>query len=156
MALKPWIVYYILLSLSGEKTVWSNLNHELRFKDGIGMEFSDWMIYQKHSEEESSFPRRRASLSQKEWEWDIACVHAKLLPSCLTLCDHMDHSPPCFSLHGILQARILECVAMPFSRGSSWPRDQIQVSYSNLHWQVSSLPLALPGKPGNGTLYKYK
>ena len=40
----------------------------------------------------------------------------------------MDCSPPDSSVHGILQARILEWVAMPFSRGSSPPRDQIQVS----------------------------
>ena len=46
---------------------------------------------------------------------------------CLTLCDSMDCSPPGYSVHGILQARILEWVAISFSRGSSWPRDQIQV-----------------------------
>jgi len=46
-------------------------------------------------------------------------VYAKLLPSCLTLCDPMDCSPPGSSVHGILQARILEWVAMPSSRGSS-------------------------------------
>ena len=39
--------------------------------------------------------------------------------SCLTLCDPMDYSPPGSSVHGILQARILEWVAIPFSRGSS-------------------------------------
>ena len=48
--------------------------------------------------------------------------------SCLPLCDHMDYSPPGPSVRGILQARILEWVAIPFSRGSSWPRDQIWVS----------------------------
>ena len=40
----------------------------------------------------------------------------------------MDCSPPGSSVHGILQARILEWVAMPSSRGSSWPRDWTQVS----------------------------
>ena len=44
--------------------------------------------------------------------------------SCLTLCDPMDYSPPCSSVHGVLQARLLEWVAMPSSRGSSLPRDQ--------------------------------
>ena len=44
--------------------------------------------------------------------------------SCLTLCDPMDYSPPGSSVHGILRARILEWVAISFSRGSSWPRDQ--------------------------------
>ena len=48
--------------------------------------------------------------------------------SCLTFCDPMDYSPPGFSVHGILQARILQWVAIPFSKGSSWPRDQTQVS----------------------------
>ena len=48
---------------------------------------------------------------------------------CPTLCNAMDYSPPGSSVHGILQARILEWVAMPFSRGSSQPRDQIQVSH---------------------------
>ena len=47
---------------------------------------------------------------------------------CPTLCDPMDCSPPGSSIHGILQARILEWVAMLFSRGSSQPRNQIQVS----------------------------
>ena len=48
--------------------------------------------------------------------------------SCPTLRESMDYSPPGFSVHGILQARILEWVVMPFSRGSSGPRDWIQVS----------------------------
>ena len=47
------------------------------------------------------------------------CVHAKSLQSCLTLCGPMDCSLPGSSVCGILQARILEWVAMPFSRGSS-------------------------------------
>ena len=46
----------------------------------------------------------------------------------LSLCDPMDCSPPGSSVHGILQVRILEWLAIPFSRGSSWPRDQTQVS----------------------------
>jgi len=48
--------------------------------------------------------------------------------SCLTLCDPMECSPPGSSVHGILQARILEWVAIPFSRKSSWPRDWTWVS----------------------------
>ena len=48
---------------------------------------------------------------------------AKSLQSCLTLCNPLDCSPPGSSVHGILQARILEWVAMPFSRGSSQPKD---------------------------------
>ena len=48
--------------------------------------------------------------------------------SCLTLGDTMDYSPPGSSVQGVLQARILEWVAYPFSRGSSWPRNQTGVS----------------------------
>ena len=48
--------------------------------------------------------------------------------SCMTLCDPVDCSPPGSSVHGILQARILEWGAISFSRGSSWPRDRTQVS----------------------------
>ena len=47
---------------------------------------------------------------------------------CPTLCDPVDCSPPGFSVYGILQARILEWVAIPFSRGSSQLRDQTWVS----------------------------
>ena len=47
----------------------------------------------------------------------------KVAQSCLTLCDPMD-----YTVHGILQARILEWIAFPFSSGSSQPRDQTQVS----------------------------
>ena len=52
----------------------------------------------------------------------------KVAPLCLTLCDPMDCSPPGSSVHGILQARILEWVAIPFSRVYSQPRDWTQVS----------------------------
>ena len=48
--------------------------------------------------------------------------------SCPTLCNPVDCSPPGSSVYGISQARILEWVAMPFSRGFSWPRDQTRVS----------------------------
>ena len=53
----------------------------------------------------------------------IRKVKVKVAQSCPTLCDPMD-----YTVHGILQARILEWVAFPFSRGSSQPRDQTQVS----------------------------
>ena len=51
-------------------------------------------------------------------------VGAKSLQSCLTLCGLMDCSLPGSSVHVILQAKILERVAISFSRGSSQPRDQ--------------------------------
>ena len=63
------------------------------------------------------------------WISHTSCVHAMLIQSCPTLCDPMDGSPPVSSVHGILQARILEWIAMPSSRGSSRPRDWTWVSY---------------------------
>ena len=47
---------------------------------------------------------------------------------CPTLCNSMDYNPPYSSVHGILQARMLEWIAIPFSRGSSQLRDQNWVS----------------------------
>ena len=58
-----------------------------------------------------------------------ACVHAKSIQSYPTLCDPMYCTLPNSSVHGILQARILEWVAMPSSRGSSWPRDWTYCSF---------------------------
>ena len=68
-----------------------------------------------------------------------ALEHAKLLQLYLTLCDPMGCSPPGSSVHGILQARILEWVSMPSSRGSSQPRDQTCL-LCHLHWQAGSFP----------------
>ena len=50
-------------------------------------------------------------------------VKVLIAQSCKTFCDPMDCSPPGSSVHGILQARILEWVVVPFSRGSSQTRD---------------------------------
>ena len=61
----------------------------------------------------------------------------KVAQSCLTLCNPMDSA-----VHGMLQARILECVAFPFSRGSSQPKDQTQVSCIAGGLQEDSLPLS--------------
>ena len=58
----------------------------------------------------------------------FGCMRTKSLQSYPTLCDSMDGSPPGFSVHEILQARILEWVSMPSSRGSSQPRDWTHVS----------------------------
>ena len=57
-------------------------------------------------------------------------VKALVAQSCLTLWDPVNCSLPGSSVHGIIQARILEWVAIPFSRGSSQPRDWTQVSYT--------------------------
>ena len=63
------------------------------------------------------------------WKITMCTVVVVLIaPLCLTLYDPVDCSPPGSSVHGILQARILEWVAILFPRGSSWPRDRTPVS----------------------------
>ena len=78
------------------------------------------------------------------------CLHAVLclIPqSCLTLCDSMDCSPPGSSVHGTLQASMLEWVAMPSSRGSS--DAGIKLGSRLLCLQLGSLPIETPEKPSN-------
>ena len=60
--------------------------------------------------------------------WSERRKDSEVAQSCPPLCDPMDCSLPGFSVHGILQARILEWVTVSFSRGSSRPRDRTQVS----------------------------
>ena len=66
--------------------------------------------------------------------------------SLVWLCVTMDCNSPGSSVHGILQARILQWVIMPSSRGSSQPRDWTSVSCV-LNWQAGSLPLVPLAKP---------
>ena len=89
-----------------------------------------WTAHQRYSwvglRQASLFPTRALILvlnpsSASLW------VCAQLLQSCLTLCSPMDCSPLGSSVHGILQARILEWVATPSFIGSSQPRDQTHV-----------------------------
>ena len=78
-------------------------------------------------------------------------MHAKLLQSYPTLWEPMDCSPTGSSVHGILQARILEWVAVPSYRGSSPPRDQTCVSYvSCIGRQILYLPVLLSSFRGSG------
>ena len=86
-------------------------------------------------------------------EWSVKCwssaspmvvvVVALVTQSCPTLCDPMNYILPSSSVHGILQERIIEWVALPFFRVSSRPRDQ--------PWspalQADSLPSELQGSP---------
>ena len=61
------------------------------------------------------------------WSFKPGSSQVSIIQLCLTLYDTMDCSPPGSSVHGILQARILEWVAMPSFRGSSKPRNQTHV-----------------------------
>ena len=73
------------------------------------------------------------------------CMHTELLQSSSALSDPMDCNPPDSSVHGILQPRILEWVAMPYP--GDLPDPGIEpMSLMSLHWQADSLPLVPPGK----------
>ena len=81
------------------------------------------------------------------------CLRAQ---SWLTLGNPMDYNPPGSSVHGILQARTLEWVAIPSSRGSSQPRDRTQVScVSCIDGQIV-LPLSHLGSPTKGVPFLEK
>ena len=77
-----------------------------------------------------AFPQGKpAKALQDRMKMKVLKVEVLVTQSCTTFCDPMDCSLPGFTIHGILQARILEWVAIPFSRGSSQPRDQTWVSW---------------------------
>ena len=78
----------------------------------------------------------------------VLCLVAQLCP---TLCDSMDCSPPGSSVHGVLQARILEWVVMAFSR--DLPNPGIEPRSPTL--QADSLPIEPPGKPSQSPLFSY-
>ena len=86
-----------------------------------------------------TFPFEYNTISTKKWLTQNFFYRAsqksifhesesEVAESCLTLCDPMDRSLSGSSIHGVFQARILEWVAVSFSRRSSWPRDWTQVS----------------------------
>ena len=77
----------------------------------------------------SSRPRNQSGVSCiaggffTNWAMKEASEWSEVSQSCPTLCDPMDCRPPGSSIHGIFQARVVEWVAISFSRGSSWPMD---------------------------------
>ena len=101
--------------LLGRKAM-SNLNSILKSRDIT-------LPTKVHPVKAMVFPVVMYGLDYKE-----SCVCLLVTQSCLTLCDPMNCSPPGFSFHGILQARILEWIVLPFPRGSSRARDRTLVS----------------------------
>ena len=75
----------------------------------------------------------------------VYTVHVELLQSCLSLCNPIDCSLPGSSVHGMLQARILEGGVISYSRGSSWTTDQTHVSGTGRqifhHWATWEAPM---------------
>ena len=75
---------------------------------------------------------------------EFPSIKVLVTQSCPTLCNPMDSRPPGSSVHEILQARILEYIAIPFSKESSCARDQTGSSAL----QADSLPSEPPGNKG--------
>ena len=92
---------------------WLHLQKQLEWKDTPGLQTPGpkFFLYDSH-------PPRSMVGSMRVWK-------VKVSHSVMT---HMDYSPSGFSVHGILQARLLEWVAKPFSRASTWPRGRTHVS----------------------------
>ena len=71
------------------------------------------------------------------------------------LCNPMDYSPPGSSVHGLLQAGIVEWVAISFSRGSSCPRDQTLISHIIKCWKVTKAESVIFYMPYFYTTYHF-
>ena len=82
-----------------------------------------------------------------------AAAAVQSLQSCPTLCDPMDCRMPGPYVRGILQARIMEWAAMPFSIGSSWPSNRTASVSPAL--QADSLPVSHQGSPKSDLLLRY-
>ena len=91
------------------------------FPFGMMRKFWRWMMVIVVQQSECTECHWTVHLKMNELVCVCMCV--LVAQSCLTICDPMDSSPPGSSVHGILQARILEWVAISFCRGPSWPRD---------------------------------
>ena len=115
----------------------SNLNHRAGDKTTMRWEFTSprkllcppedpllWWLTSAVSAQDLLDPWLEKGYTQC-WKKKVDVLVAQ---SCLTLCDPMDYSLPGSSVHGILQAKILEWVAISFSRWSSWPRDPHHIS----------------------------
>ena len=137
----PWNLRKITYG-NGSSDIWglgSTSNHILWGTEETGIKEKEWSP--RHREQNVWIPRVGDGGVEREGGWTgrlalthihiytYVCVHAKLLQLCLTLCNAMDCGPPGSSVQGILQARMLEWVAMASSRGSSRPWDQTHVSY---------------------------
>ena len=122
---------YILLNLYKCVWMWNFFNPLIEKRPGQKFQaFYNWIIHPVKGKKDVVVFKDHFEI----WKNDpgsvyffplTPCMCAKLLQSCPTLCNPMDCSLPGSSVYGILQARILECVAKPSSRRSSQPWDWI-------------------------------
>ena len=84
--------------------------------------------------EMSSISTRWSKTLLDNYYYRLNSLKVKSLSHVQTLCDSMDYNLPGSSVHGVVQARVLEWIAISFSRGSSWPRERTQVSHIVGRW----------------------
>ena len=84
---------------------------------------SGWATFKEQNAQLGQSPGKSPGMKPRSFS-----VYVLVTQSCPTLCDLMDYSLPGSSVHETFQSRILEWVAISFSRGSSWSRDWTQVS----------------------------
>ena len=131
------VVCLLLQGYGGKSSPWSLSIHANGERDSPVMRLHPWPTGQLRADGSATLPSRPgASVSSAHLtrahlpvlpgaKGDLGCLHVLCLvaQSCPTLCNPMDCSLPGASVHGILQERIPEWVAMTFSRGSSQPRN---------------------------------
>ena len=105
-----------------------------------------WKSYDNKKHHFSIFSLGSTPGLRTEPKMSIVLIYLMLLllslQPCLTLCDPKNYSPPGSSVHGILQARILEWIAMSSSQGSSWPRDLLtSPALAGGFFTTSAIPL---------------
>ena len=134
-------------------THWAALQHKLGtlplnsalILTGAGTDHTDWkaqpheMALPCRCQWQVMPPRLPTTSNQRKGS------ESEVSQSCLTLCNYMDCSLWCTSVHGIFQARVLEWVAISFSRGSFGPRDRTQVSHiTSRHFTLWATKEAYP------------
>ena len=119
--------------------------------DSMDMSFSELWDIVKDREAWRAAVHGVTESDTTEWLSNSNCNCSEVLvtPSCLTFCNPMDCSPSCSSVHGILQARILEWVASP----SPGDLPEPGIKPRSLALQADSLPSEAPGKPSYHVKY---
>ena len=110
---------------------WPNLDSAVFFMGRVHFDTGEGEGYVSLFKDCFIFQKAISKSSHKIFNYlnNHAWVPAKSLQSCPTLCDPMSYRTPDSPVHKILQARILEWVAMPASRESFWLRDQTRILY---------------------------
>ena len=132
---RPWRIFWSKPAFSVTPWLHSSPTDPRRFPTPLS-----WKSALVGSEDRGPVGTKR---QERAWGFNCCCC-CLVAQSCLILCDTMDCSPPGSSIHGIFQARVLEWVAISYSRGL-FPTHGSNLHL--LHWQADSLPLRHSGSP---------